>query len=61
MAEETDLSRWLDSLSPEARAAYRWRTFMLAHDHLIVPWRYTERERQERDIQLAKLNWIRNT
>ena len=61
MATETDLSRWLDALSPEIRAIYRRRTFMLAHDHLIVPWRYTPKERQERDMQLAALNWQRNT
>ena len=61
MATQTDLSRWLDSMSPESRAIYRRRTFMLAHDHLIVPWRYTPKERQERDMQLAALNWQRNT
>lgn len=48
---------FLSSLSPESRAIYRRRTFMRAHDHLIVPWRYTPKERQERDMQLTALNW----
>lgn len=54
-------SEFVSTLSLEALAIYRRRTFMLAHDHLIVPWCYTALERQARDMQLTTLNWHRNT
>lgn len=55
------MNEWFESLSPEHKAIYRRRTFMLAHDHLIVPWLYTPLERQARDMHLSTLNWQRNT
>lgn len=41
-----------DPMSPARRHA-----FLLAVDHLISPWKYSDHERAERTEILKKLNW----
>lgn len=42
-------------------AIARRRAFLLAHDHLISPWKYHPQELMERDVALRTLNWQRES
>lgn len=48
-------------MTPPVPPAQQRRAFMMAHDHLISPWKYSPDERAERDQALHKTNWMRNT
>ena len=50
----------LQQMSEAKIALWRQRAFMLAHDHLISPWKYGLIECAERNQALAKANWQRN-
>lgn len=47
------------TMDASVKAAERRRAFMMAHDHLISPWKYSPLEIQSCDGKLRMFNWAR--